>query len=86
VETSALRKIGLDDLLAVIERVLADEMVTVTYLIPYALGELLAAVHDSGIVEEEIHTGDGVQVKARVPIYLAGRLERALGSTDEMGA
>jgi GTP-binding protein HflX len=86
VETSALRKIGLDDLLSTIERVLAEAMVAVAYLIPYAQGDLLAAIHDSGIVEEETHTEDGVQVKARVPRYLAGRLERALGPTSEMGA
>lgn len=86
IETSAVQKTGLDELRATIDRVLSDEMVVVSYLIPYAHGELLAAIHDVGVLEEEAHTENGVQVKARVPAPLAGRLERVLGSTDEMGA
>lgn len=86
VETSAAHKTGLDELRTAIESMLVDEMITVSYLIPYAHGALLAAIHESGILEEEVHTENGVQIKARVPLPLAGRLERALGSTDEMGA
>lgn len=86
VETSAAHKTGLDELRTGIESMLVDEMITVSYLIPYAHGALLAAIHESGILEEEVHTENGVQIKARVPLPLAGRLERALGSTDEMGA
>jgi GTP-binding protein HflX len=83
VETSALRGMGLDQLLETIGRVLVDEMVMVSLLLPYSQGDLLSAIHSLGIVEEEAHTENGVKVVAHVPVRLAGRLQQVLGEMED---
>lgn len=83
---SAREGTGLEPLLEAIDRILADNMVHVSLLIPYAQGELLAAVHERGIVESETHTEKGVRLEAKVRPRLAGQLHHALGTlavTDE---
>jgi small GTP-binding protein len=85
IRVSAAQGTGLDELLVAVGRVLADEMVDVSLTLPYSQGDLLGAVHSLGIVREEVHTGQGVQIRARVPVRLAGRLQRIAGSPSERG-
>jgi GTPase len=77
---------GLDALLEAVDGMLADTLIHISLLIPYAQGELLAAVHERGVVEKETHTEHGVQLEARVRPRLAGQLRHALNLpavTDE---
>lgn len=76
---SAREGTGLDALREAIDRMLADDLIHVSVLIPYAQGELLAAVHERGIVESETHTEHGVQLEGKVRPKLAGQLHHALG-------
>jgi GTP-binding protein HflX len=85
VRVSAAQGTGLDELLVAVGRALADEMVDVSLTLPYSQGDLLGAVHSLGIVREEVHTGQGVQISARVPVRLAGRLQQVAGSASERG-
>jgi len=75
VRTSATQGRGLDELLEAIGECLRDALIPLTVLIPYTQGELLAAVHESGVVESERHTEHGVRLRVLVPPRLAGRLE-----------
>ncbi|NDJ78619.1 MAG: GTPase HflX [Chloroflexi bacterium] len=75
VRTSAIHRTGLDELLAAIDNELLRGMAAVSVLIPYDQGEILAAIYESGVVEEEVHTPDGVEVTARVPSRLVGQLD-----------
>lgn len=80
---SALNGTGLDDLRAAIGQALANDLVTVSVLVPYRHGDVLAAIHTLGAVTDEAHTSEGVQVTARVPLRLAGRLELFLNQRAE---
>lgn len=79
---SALRKTGLDGLLDEISRALAENLVEVSVHVPYAQGEWLAAIHNQGVVLSEEHTGQGVNLTARVTARLAGQLSH-LAPTEE---
>ncbi len=83
IRTSATQHVGLEELLAAISRVLADDLVTISATIPYTQGELLASIHDQGVVKEETHTGKGVDVVAQVPPRLAGQLKQLLADFDQ---
>lgn len=72
VPVSALRKTGLDDLLAKVDAALRHKMVPVDVLIPYAQGEMVALIHEHGFVETEEHTDTGTHVMGRLPVELAG--------------
>jgi GTP-binding protein HflX len=82
VKISATQGTGLDRLLEVLDRTLADQMTAMTVLIPYAQGELLSAIHTTSVVENEIHTQNGVRITARIPPSLAGRLKRLLVDSE----
>jgi GTP-binding protein HflX len=43
-------------------------------LLPYTRGDLVARIHDSGEVLDEEHTGEGTEMHARVPRWLAEEL------------
>lgn len=79
IRISAKERIGFDDLLQAVDWSLSDDMITIKLSIPYAKSEWLAAVHEQGIVEVEVHTETGVDVTARVPQRLAGQLAQAIG-------
>jgi len=72
---SALKGLGLDDLLRQIESVLIARMQPIRVLIPYERGELVDLFHTFGVVEEEAHENDGVRISGRLPLTLAGRFE-----------
>lgn len=77
VAISARKGEGLDALLEMIESVLQKSLVLVDVLLPYQDGDLVALMHQRGIVEEEEHTPQGVRLKGYVSPSLADRLSRA---------
>jgi GTP-binding protein HflX len=77
VRVSALQGWGMDELRSAITRVLLEDLVMLRLLIPYQAGEWIAAVHSRGVIVKEDHTESGIEVVARVPNWLAGRLEQA---------
>ncbi|RQW79203.1 MAG: GTPase HflX [Geobacter sp.] len=75
VAISALTGEGLPELLACIERVLDDELVSVDLLLPYQRGDLLGLIHQRGVIVREVHDPAGTRLSARVPAALMPRLE-----------
>jgi GTP-binding protein HflX len=74
VAISALTGQGLDDLLALIAQVLLGGMVAIEVVIPYSRGDLVALVHEKGVVEHEEHNSQGTRIKGHVPPEIAARL------------
>lgn len=70
---SALTGQGLDQLLTRVDGVLYEQLVPVTVKLPYSAGDLVAAFHQQGSVEEVQHLADGVRIVG----YLPGRLVAA---------
>ena len=68
---SALRGSGLDQLLETLADRTSPEMVTLTLLIPYQRGDMVAAAHRLGEVIEEKHDDDGTILDVRVPLRSA---------------
>jgi GTP-binding protein HflX len=84
VAVSALTGQGLDELLACVERVLAEELVEIEIFLPYRRGDLLSLAHQRGVVSHEEHVADGTQLSAKVPASLMPRFEPyRLDDTDE---
>ncbi len=75
VEISALKKAGLDDLLACIEEVLGENLVELRVKIPYDANELVALFHQRGIVERERFTAKGTTIKGKISARLVERFE-----------
>jgi len=67
---------GLDELKELIELGLPRPDRSVTALIPYTRGDLVARIHTDGEVLSEDHTGDGTLISALVRSDLAAALER----------
>jgi GTP-binding protein HflX len=74
VAVSARTGEGLEELLAAVAARLADVMVRLTALVPYAQGELVEEAHRCGVVEACEFVGAGTLVRCRVPPALAARL------------
>ena len=64
---SAARNIGLDDLLADVERMLYENLTPVRVRLPYRAGDLIALFHDQGVVEMDQHEEKGVVLTGRLP-------------------
>jgi len=75
VAISALYGQGLDDLLAKIENILAQQMVRVRAQVPYAANELVALFHRHGVVEHERHSRVGTVIEGKLPPGLVNRFE-----------
>ncbi len=67
VAVSALKKVGLDALLAQIAQVLAATMEVVQVIIPYDKSELVELFHRRGRVELEEHQSNGTFIVGRIP-------------------
>ncbi len=74
VVVSARTGAGIDDLRTAIEARLPRPEVQVHALIPYARGDLINRIHQSGELLSSAHTGAGTEVVARVNPSLAGEL------------
>jgi GTPase len=72
---------NLDALLAKIEKMLADSLVTVEVLIPYDRFDLVSSVFEIGTVESKTDTEAGVLLRAAVPKSLADRLSEYKAET-----
>jgi len=72
---SALRGEGIDLLLDLVQRTLAEEMADVTVKIPYNAGELISLFHRLGSVTSQAHAADGVEIHGQLPVELVGRYE-----------
>jgi GTP-binding protein HflX len=75
---SALYGQGLDSLLAVVESMLAQQMVAVKARIPYAEGELMAMFRKHGVIRHEQPSQNDVVLEGSLPRGLLARLERYL--------
>lgn len=67
---------GIDQLLDTIEAVLAQSMRTVNLLIPYERGDIVSKLFESAIVEEQVHTQSGVQLRAQLSDELYNRFKQ----------
>jgi len=72
---SALRGEGIDLLLDLVQRTLAEGMADVTVKIPYNAGELISLFHRLGSVTSQAHAADGVEIHGQLPVELVGRYE-----------
>ena len=64
---------GLPNLLARMEELLSEDLVEVKLFLPYQRGDLLAALHQRGIVSHEEHVSNGTRIVARIPARLLPR-------------
>ncbi|NJL93044.1 MAG: GTPase HflX [Anaerolineae bacterium] len=74
VVTSARQKRGIDDLLVAIETTLQKRMTPIDVTLPYQAGELIALMHQRGVIETETHLDKGVHIVGHVPPALVDRL------------
>jgi GTP-binding protein HflX len=65
---------GIDELRATIERMLPMPAVEVRVLVPYDRGELVSAVHETGVLNSAAHEEGGTLVHAHVSERLAAEL------------
>ena len=75
VAISALYGWGLDDLLAIIESMLAQQMARVRVHIPYAANGLVALFHKRGVIVHEHHGQTGITIEGKLPSNLMSRFE-----------
>ncbi|WP_376797222.1 GTPase HflX [Thermogemmatispora sp.] len=75
VPVSALRGWGLEALREKLAQVVAEQMVPVQALVPYARGDLVELFHRRGRVELEEHRAEGTLLAGRLPPALAGYYE-----------
>jgi GTP-binding protein HflX len=74
---SALTGRGIGDLLACVEQVFLDRMVSIDTVIPYSRGELLSLVHEKGIIEHQEHTAEGTHIQGWIPPETAANFNKA---------
>ncbi len=67
---SALTGYGITDLLKAVARMLAEQWIAVEANIPYTEGELVALMHERGVVQHEEHGTGGTHIVGRVPRWL----------------
>ena len=75
VRISALKKEGLEDLKALISRVLQDQKVYIDRILPYADAAAAARIRRYGSVLEESYEENGIHIRAYVPKAIAGESE-----------
>ncbi|GAA4187668.1 GTPase HflX [Microbacterium oryzae] len=71
---------GVAELRAVVEDALPVPAVEVRALVPYERGDLLSAIHETGIFLEQEHESGGTRVHVRVSPRLAAELEQFAGT------
>jgi GTP-binding protein HflX len=76
VAVSAKTAVGIEALLARIERVLEEFMIPIEVDIPYANGNLVSLLYEQGIVETESHDESGTHMVARLTRLLAATFKR----------
>ncbi|MCP4418026.1 MAG: GTPase HflX, partial [Chloroflexi bacterium] len=88
VAISALKGMGISELLATVNQKLYETFEAVTVRLPFQEGGLLALFHDQGKVERVEHTRDSIIINGRLPGRLIARyqpyLKSNLPSDDEI--
>jgi len=74
VATSALTGEDIEDVAAAIVDGLDAVTVTADLLIPYDRGDLVASLHETGEVLEELHAEEGTEITVRLPAPMADRM------------
>ena len=82
VAISALTGEGIPGLLASIEQVLDEELVSVSLLLPYQRGDLLGLFHQRGVITRETHDSAGTRVSGKLPSSLLPRFEPYLAASS----
>jgi GTP-binding protein HflX len=72
---SALTGEGIDDLRERVAAEAARQAITLTILVPYDRGDMVALAHEQAQVVTEEHTGEGTRLVVRAGPQAAGRLE-----------
>jgi GTPase len=72
---SAAQGIGLDALLASIERTLSASLYRLKVRLPYDRGDLVSLLHEHGSVQSQAHTEDGVELVVQLPADLFERFK-----------
>ena len=57
-----------------LRKLLAEGLIYVERVLPYTAGGILQQIREQGQLLSEEYTGEGIAVKARVPMQLYGRL------------
>ncbi len=73
VAVSALTGQGLPDLLAQLEQALDEALMPLAVLLPYQRGDLLALLHQRGVILRETHDETGTRVIGKVPASVLPR-------------
>ena len=76
VRISALKGQGLEELLPLIERNIADEMIELRVRIPYSATELAALFHQRGIITREEFAEEGTIIEGKIATSLVKRFTR----------
>jgi GTP-binding protein HflX len=85
VAISALRGDGQNDLLALIERELFEQLTPIQVRLPYKQGALISLFHHLGQVERLEHDRGGVVMEGRVPGRIAAQFARFAVKSDGDG-
>lgn len=72
---SAEQGVGVEELLAEVERILMEQMAAVEAVLPYQAGDLLHLWRTQGVIEEQSYTPKGTVVRGRLPHWLLGALK-----------
>jgi GTP-binding protein HflX len=75
---SALKRLGLDELLRVVQRELYEQYTPIRVRLPYQQGALISLFHEAGEVEQIEHERGGVVLQGRIPGRLAAQYSRWL--------
>ena len=76
VRISALKGQGLEELLPLIEKNIADEMIELRVRIPYSATELAALFHQRGIITREEFAEEGTIIEGKIATSLVKRFTR----------
>ena len=76
VAISAKAGIGMERLLAAIERMLGHSRYHILVTLPYSMGGMVDTLHSSAQVKNVEYTGEGIQVETIVDPILYGRLQK----------
>jgi GTP-binding protein HflX len=72
VRVSALKGVGIDELLSCISDNLLSQFVALDVLIPYNHGELVALFHKYGTIEQESYEEGGTHIRGHMPCNYSG--------------
>jgi GTP-binding protein HflX len=73
VAISALKNMGIDELLAAVAKVLYETFSDVRVRLPYSEGGLLSLFHEAGQIDREEHVQGGVIIDGRIPGRMLAR-------------